>query len=650
MNPRLPALALLAALLGPPLVPLPARAELPPLIPRETLFGNPERLQPQISPDGARLAYLRPDSADVLQVWVKTIGAEDDRPVTRDPKRGIQQFGWAWNGRDLFYLQDADGDENFHLFVTSLESGETRDMTPIFGVRAELLATEPEHPDALVVGLNRRSRELMEPWRLDLASGALTRLAENPGNARGWLLDADLAVRGLLAGRPDGGTDLQVREREGAEWRTVLSWNVGEDVQPLQFAKDGRTLFVESNLDADTKGLYALDLSAGTRVLLAADPAADAERVVFQPRTRAVQAVSFDRLRPTWKVLDPAIAKDWAALARVAPGDFDVLSRDLADRHWIVAYDSDVGVVDYYAWDRATQRATYLFNAQPKLRAYALAPMKPLEIQARDGLRLPSYLTLPPGVPPRNLPLVLLVHGGPWWRDTWGYDPESQWLANRGYAVLKVNYRGSVGFGKRFLSLARKQFAGKMHEDLLDAVAWAVRRGIADPKRIGIMGWSYGGYATLVGLSFTPEVFACGVDGVGPSNLVTLVESFPPYWRPRLAARWYPFVGNPADSADRVDMLSRSPISRVDRIRSPLLIAQGANDPRVKKEQSDSMVASLEKRGVSVEYLVFADEGHGFARPENNLRFYAAAEAFLAKHLGGRAAPAREAKPAGPGS
>ena len=262
--------------------------------------------------------------------------------------------------------------------------------------------------------------------------------------------------------------------------------------------------------------------------------------------------------------------------------------------------------------------------------------MKPLEIKARDGLMLPCYLTLPMGVPPRSLPLVLNVHGGPWWRDAWGYDVESQWLANRGYAVLKVNYRGSTGFGKRFLGLARHQFAGTMHDDLIDAVDWAVKQGIADPKRVGIWGWSYGGYATLVGLTFTPEVFACGVDGVGPSNLVTLVESFPPYWKVNLATRWHPFVGDPADSADRADMLRRSPITRVDRIRAPLLVGQGANDPRVPQAQSDSMVTALRRRGVPVEYLVFPDEGHGFVRPENNLKFYAAAEAFLAKYLGGR--------------
>lgn len=638
MFPALSGLALLAS--APP-----TRAALPPVIPREALFGNYERVDPQISPDGTRLAYLRPDSGNVVQVWVRTIGREDDRPVTRDPKRGIQAFGWTWNDRDLFYLQDAGGDENFHVFVTTLESGQTRDMTPIMGVRAEILGVEPGHPGEMVVGLNRRNPELMEPWKLDLDSGALTLLAENPGNVRAWMLDADLAVRGRLEGRSDGGAELKVREGDGSPWRTVLSWGVGDDVQPLQFSENGRTLIVQSNLESDTKGVYALDVTTGAQTLLASDPGADAGTVVFAPRTREVQAVSFERLRQAWKVLDRSIAPDWEALAKVALGDFAVTSRDRADQNWIVTFNSDVGVVDYYAWDRAAQKATYLFNAQPPLRSFTLAPMKALEIRARDGLQLPCYLTLPVGVPPKNLPLVLLVHGGPWWRDSWGFNPEPQWLANRGYAVLQVNYRGSSGFGKKFLSLARKQFAGKMHDDLLDAVDWAVRQGIADRKRIGIMGASFGGYATLVGLSFTPDVFACGVDAVGPSNLVTLVESFPPYWRPRLAVRWYPYCGDPADSTDRADMLRRSPITHVDQIRAPLLVGQGANDPRVKKEQSDSMVEALRARGVPVEYLVFEDEGHGFMRPENSLRFYGAAETFLAKFLGGRADPAGGTQP-----
>jgi dipeptidyl aminopeptidase/acylaminoacyl peptidase len=634
-----PIVLLLASALSACLLPAPVRAEPPPLIPRDVLFGNPERLQPQISPDGRRLAYLRPDTNDVLQIWVRTIGSDDDRQLTRDPKRPIFNYGWTWNNRDLFYLQDNDGDENFHLYITNLETTETRDMTPIMGVQATPLALEPEHPEELLVQMNRRDRSLMEAWRCDLRTGALTLVAENPGNVRTWHADGDLEIRGATVGHPDGGGEFLVRDTPGGAWRSLTPWKLGDAFEPLGFSRDGKTVYAKSNVDGDTQGVYAVDTATGRRTLVASDPGADADQVVIDPATHLVQAVSFDRLRPVWTILDPSIRADWDALAEIAPGSTNLISRDLADRNWIVSYDTDVTGTKYYAYDRATRKASFLFSASPKLDAYSLAPVKAFEIRSRDGLGLPCYLTLPVGVPARKLPLVLYVHGGPWARDYWGFGPVVQWLANRGYAVLQVNYRGSAGFGKSFLMAARRQFAGKMHEDLIDALDSVVREGVVDPARVGIMGGSYGGYATLVGLSFTPELFACGVDIVGPSNLVTLVESFPDYWKPFLSARWYPIVGDPSNPEDRADMLARSPITHVDRIRAPLLVGQGANDPRVKQAESDAIVTALRDRGVPVEYIVFPDEGHGFARPENQLRFSAAAEAFLAKHLGGRFEP-----------
>jgi len=622
-----------------------AGAELPALIPREILFGNPEYIDPQISPDGTRLAYLRPDSADVLQVWVRTIGVQDDRAVTRDPERGIQMYGWIGAGRDLFYLQDTGGDENYHLLVTRLDSGETRDMTPILGIQANLLACEPQHPEALLVTMNRRDPSLFEPWRIDLETGALTLLAENPGNVLSWLADGDLAVRGCIRSLPDGGRELALRDGANASWRSEVTWGVEDDFELLGFSEDGRVLYAVASIGADTRGLQAIDPANGHMTVLASDPGADADQVLFHPAKNEPQAVSFDRLRPTWRVLDPAIVPLLDAAGRAGPGVLVSASRDLADRVCILGTISDTGGLRYHVWDRQTEGVELLFHAMPALQAYTLAPVRDFELGARDGLRLPCYLTLPVGVPAEKLPLVVHVHGGPWWRDFWGFEPEVQWLANRGYAVLQVNYRGSRGFGKSFLRAARKEFAGKMHADLIDAVNWAIAEGIADPARIGIMGASYGGYATLVGLSFTPEVFACGVDVVGPSNLATLVESFPPYWRPFLSARWYPLVGDPSVPEDRADMLARSPITRVDAIRAPLLVAQGANDPRVKQAESDAIVAALRERGIPVEYMVFPDEGHGFARPENRLAFSAAAEAFLAKHLGGRSEPASSREP-----
>jgi dipeptidyl aminopeptidase/acylaminoacyl peptidase len=554
-------------------------ATLPPLIPRDVLFGNPERVPPTISPDGRYLAYLRPDSSDVLQVWVRTIGQTDDHPITRDPKRGIWQYIWTYDGRHLLYLQDSDGDENYHIYATDLSNNETRDLTPIQGVAAELLATDPGRPNDLRITMNRRNPALFEPWQVDLTTGALTLLAENPGEIRAWLPDADLVIRGAQAGRPDGGGEFRVRHTPDGAWRVIATWAQIDTFQPVSFSRDGKTIYVQTTLDAETRGLYALDAATG---------------------------------RMTHKVLDASIESDFATLGRAAPGDLDLANRDLAGRTWVVSFTGDVSGIRYALWDRSAKTLSPLFDAMPRLAQYTLAPVEPIELRSRDGLSLPSYFTLPVGVPAQGLPLVLLVHGGPWWRDAWG-------------------------FGKRFAAAARKQFAAQMHDDLIDGVNWAIARGIADPKRVGIMGTSYGGYATLVGLSFTPEVFACGVDAVGPSNLVTLVESFPAYWKPFLSSRWYPYVGDPSDPKDRADMLSRSPITHVDRIRAPMLVGQGANDPRVKPEESETIVAALRQRGIDVQYLVFPDEGHGFLRPENRITWYTAAEAFLTMHLGGRA-------------
>jgi dipeptidyl aminopeptidase/acylaminoacyl peptidase len=619
----------------------------PTLIPREVLFGNPERVRPHISPDGTRMAWIAPDKKNVLQVWVQTVGKDDAKAVTADKKRGIRQFFWIWNDEDLLYLQDNDGDENFQIFITNLKTGETRNMTPIFGTRAFPAEISPLFPNEILVALNRRDKSLFDIWKLDVQSGALTMAAENPGGVGDWAIDSAMKVRGASFLTPDGGGEFKVRDTESAPWKTLTTWGVTDSVNLYGFSKDGQSAYVQTNKGTDTQGLYSIDTATGKMTLLASDPGVDASDVVIHPLTKQVQAVAFNRDRTRWKVLDPTVAADFEALAKAAPGDLALINRDRKDQIWLVSFSSDVSPARYYTWDRTTRKATYLFSARPALEKYTLASMKPVEIPARDGWKLPSYLTLPAGAPPKKLPMVLFVHGGPWARDGWGYDPYAQWLANRGYAVLQVNYRGSEGFGKMFKNGAMKQFAGKMHDDLVDAVRWAVAQGTVDPKRIAIMGGSYGGYATLVGVTFTPELFSCGVDIVGPSNLVTLVESFPPYWGPYLSSSWYPFVGNPKDQKDRADMESRSPLFKADRIRVPLLIGQGANDPRVTQKESEQIVSAIEKNGGKVTYVVYSDEGHGFARPENRVDFYARAEKFLAEYLGGRYEPMLEDKMAG---
>ena len=629
------------------IAPLPAAADLPPLIPRDVIFGNPERQDPKISPDGLRLAWIAPDKKNVLQVWVKIIGKDDEKVLTADKKRGIRQFFWAWNNEDLIYRQDNDGDENFHLYAANLKSGETRDLTPFSGVQATPAALEPARPNEMLVALNRRDKANFDVWRVDLKTGAVTLAVQNPGDVVDWTADVDMIVRGAQVSKPEGGGEYRVRDSEQAPWRTLKTWGTTDSFEALGFAHDGKTLYVQTNIDTDTVGLHAMDLATGKVSKIAADPSVDLGTVFSNPVTRKIEAVSFNRDRVRWEVIDQGLGRDFAALAKVAPGDFSIINRDLANTVWLVRYVNDASPVKYYTWDRAAQKSAFLFSARPLLDKYTLAPMRPVEIRTRDGLSLPSYLTLPVGVTAKNLPMVLYVHGGPWARDDWGYEPYAQWFANRGYAVLQVNYRGSEGFGKKFKNAAMKEFAGKMHDDLVDAVKWAVNEGIADPKRIAILGGSYGGYATLVGVTFTPDLFACGVDIVGPSSLATLIESFPPYWGPFLSNTWYPFVGDPKDPKARADMDARSPLMKVDRIRVPMLIGQGGNDPRVTQKESEQIVAAIEKNGGKVTYVLYPDEGHGFARPENRIDFNGRSEAFLAECLGGRSEPTTGERVAG---
>ncbi len=401
----------------------------------------------------------------------------------------------------------------------------------------------------------------------------------------------------------------------------------------IAFAEDGRRLYVASSVGSNTSELRLLNLEDGREEVVIADPENDLAEAFIHPTTYRAQAVAFAKNRKTWRVLDQSIADDFEALKGIHDGDFTVVNRDHADANWLVAYEQDRGAVAYYAWDRSAQRATFLFSSRPELDRLELARMEPVTFKARDGLTLNGYLSLPHGVEPRNLPAVLNVHGGPWARDTWGYDAEAQWLANRGYACLQVNFRGSTGYGKKHINAADREWGGAMQDDLTDAVGWLVERGIADPKRLAIYGGSYGGYAVLSGLTGTPDLFACGVDIVGPSNLITWMNTIPPYWKP-FEAMLHRQVGHPV--RDEVFLKERSPLFHVDRIRAPLLIAQGKNDPRVKREESLQIRDALRKAGKKVEFIEFPDEGHGFARPENRIRFYALAERFLAEHLGGR--------------
>ncbi|MFQ5864495.1 MAG: S9 family peptidase [bacterium] len=606
----------------------------PELIPRKVLFGNPEKVSPQISPDGTRMAYLAPVN-DVLNVWVKTIGEEDDKAVTKDDDRGIRRYFWAADSKHIMYLQDVGGDENWRLYGVNLETEEIRDLTPFEEVQVRIVERNKNFPNELLIAMNKENPKFHDVYHLDLTTGDLRLVARNTGTIRDWVADANLKVLGAVAATPEGGFDLLYRETEKDNWRKLLTWN-SEDAftsGPVSFSKDGGYIYLEDSRNANASRLVKMEIATKKIEIIAEDPEYDVSNVMIHPDTYEVQAVSFYRSRNEWMVLDESIKDDFDTIAKLDHGDFYVTNRDNADDTWLVRFTKDNGPVSYYAFDRNSKKGTFLFHHRPELIKYTLANMEPISFTARDGLTIHGYITYPIGKGKNNLPMVLNVHGGPWGRDRWGYDSEAQWFANRGYVCLQVNFRGSTGYGKEFVNAGDKEWAGKMHDDLVDAVNWAIDQGIADSAKVAIYGGSYGGYAALVGATFTPDLFCCAVDIVGPSNLITLLRSIPPYWTTYLAT-FHKRLGNP--DTEEEFLKSRSPLFKVDQIKIPLLIAQGANDPRVKKAESDQIVEAMKEKGLECEYMVFPDEGHGFAKPENRLKFYGAAEKFLAKYLGGR--------------
>jgi dipeptidyl aminopeptidase/acylaminoacyl peptidase len=615
---------------------------LPPLIPVEDFFENPEKTGAQISPDGTRLSYLAPEE-NRLNVWVRTIGEDDDVCVTHDHTRGILSYFWSRDSKHILYVQDEGGNENFHVFAVDVAAPDAPavDLTPFPDVRAFIVDVPYNDHEHLLVALNRRDPSVHDVHRLSISTGDLELVAENPGDVGSWITDPQGRLRAAAAQTPTGDYEVRVRDTEDDDFRPLRQFANEDAPSVYGFTPDGRSLWVGTPEDADLERLCTLSLDTAELAVVDSDEEADLGGPVLRSRTGELLGTFYQRDRLVFHSFDDTFGSRFEQADALHPGDLAAVRMDDSETRWVVAFDDDREPGVTYFFNAETGEGEFLFRPRPKLDPDHLAPMQPVRITARDGLVLHSYLTLPLGLEPTGLPMVLLVHGGPWARDGWGYQPEVQFLANRGYAVLQVNYRGSVGFGKSFLHAAENEFSGKMHDDLIDAVEWAVKEGYADADRVAIYGGSYGGYATLVGLSFTPDVFACGVDYVGPSSLVTLIRSFPPYWRPFLEGTWFRYVGDPGTAEEpnrevEAQLLERSPISRVDRITKPLMVVQGANDPRVTKIESDNIVEALRDRGVEIEYLVKDDEGHGFVNPENRLDLYRAMERFFAEHLGGR--------------
>lgn len=612
--------------------------ELPPLIPREILFGNPQRTSPKLSPDGQYLAFLAPDEKGVLQVWLRTIGQSDDHPITQDKKRGIRSFSWTYQDQQLIYFQDADGDENWHIYSVNIQTNIVRDLTPFQGVKAQIIGISHLFPDEILVGLNLRNPQIFDVYHVNLNNGAVEFVTENSGNIVTWKPDTQWQIRAAIATTADGGSDLLYRETITHPWEILRHWSAEEEGGAVMFSDDGNTLYIMGNHEANASRLIALDLATHRETIIAEDPEYDVGGILTPPTQNIIQAVSFYKAKNEWTIFDKNVAEDFAIISQFRQGEFYLVSRNLADNVWLISYTTDDGPVYYYTYNRIDKTHSFLFTNQPQLEGLQLAKMEAISLPSRDGLTLHGYLSKPPGIS-TPVPTVLLVHGGPWSRDSWGYRAQVQWLTNRGYAVLQINFRGSTGYGKNFVNAGNREWAAKMHDDLIDGVEWLIKNHISIPDKIAIMGGSYGGYAVLVGLTFTPDIFACGVDIVGPSNLITLMQSIPPYWEP-MRVQFYHRVGNLETEIDFLK--TRSPLFFVDQIQKPLLIAQGANDPRVKQAESEQIVHAMKTQEKPVEYVLYTDEGHGFVRPDNRLHFYGIAEQFLSRYLGGRCQPLSE--------
>ena len=625
---------------------------LPETISVEDFFSSPVRAGASISPDGTKIAYLAPWK-NRLNIWVQSIDAESDdaRRVTAEEHRSVQSFSWTDDPRWLLYQQDNGGDELFHIYRVDLDDPDTAvvDLTPFPGARADFDLPGGSAGKAHVTVNNRRP-DLADFHELDIATGELTLIAENPGHVAAWLSSGNGEVF-TMSITIEGDIELAQWDSTSKTTRLIKRYD-GDDytlgVYPISITPDGTGFWLGSNTGSDRLRVVRLDAATGEEIAVDSHPTFDVDRrvggwpplpspLILSSATGELIGVRYLGERQEIRTLDPQFAGVLEKLEKLSDGDIGAIGSDKEGRRWVVSFTHDREPDLTYLYDDATGESRLLFRPYPRLSPETLAPMTPVTIPSRDGLDLHSYLTLPVGIEPTNLPMVLLVHGGPWYRDSWSYQPNVQMLANRGYAVLQVNFRGSIGYGKAFVKAAVGEFAGKMHDDLIDGVNWAVQQGYADPERVAIFGGSYGGYATLVGVTFTPDVFAAAIDYVGISDLSNFMRTLPEIARPHLANNWHRFVGNPDIPEELEDMLARSPITKVDQVRTPLLVVQGANDKRVVQAESDNMVKALRARGVEVEYLVKADEGHGFVNPDNRIDFFHTVEKFLAKHLGGRA-------------
>jgi dipeptidyl aminopeptidase/acylaminoacyl peptidase len=599
------------------------------MISLEDFFRKPDKVLVRLSPGGGYLAYMGPYERR-LNVFVKELKSGETRRLTEATERDIAGYAWVSDER-LIYVQDRGGDENFRLYAVSRDGSNPLDLTPFDGVKCSIVDDLEDNDDEILFQMNKRKREIFDVYRLDVHTGEMRLIAENPGNIQHWITDHEGRLR--LAVTTDGvHSSILFRNQESEDWQNVATYDFKEAAHPLLFSFDDSGIYVSSNVGRDKAAIFAYDLETGKEQrLLYEHPDVDVSELLYSKKRKLLTGVSFETSRTGYRFFDEERQRIQTFLdERLAGYENRLVSNSKDETQFVVFSGSDRSMGTYYLLDVGPLRLTELFQVSPWLEEDQMATMQPIEYESRDGLRVQGYLTLPRGVEPRKLPTIVHPHGGPWARDSWGFNPEIQFLASRGYAVLQVNFRGSTGFGRKFMEASFGQWGLAMQDDITDGVQWAIEQGFADPRRVAIYGGSYGGYATLAGMTKTPGLYACGISYVGVSNLFTWIAAIPPYWKPYLEMM-YEMVGHPERDEQR--FRETSPLFHADRIAAPLFVAQGANDPRVRKEESDQIVDALRKRDVQVEYMVKDNEGHGFQNEENRFDFYRAMEGFLARHL-----------------
>jgi dipeptidyl aminopeptidase/acylaminoacyl peptidase len=611
-----------------------------PLIPMKDFFRNAEKRSYQISPEGDYLSFMQPVDAR-MNVFVQKIGEEKRTQVTFATERDIAGYFWKGNNR-IIYVQDTKGDENFRLFAVDRDANNQKDLTPFEKVRAGIVDDLEDNPNEMLIQMNKENPQVFDVYRINVNTGDMTVVGQNPGNITGWVTDHNGKLR--IALTTDGvNTSILYRDSEDQEFKPLITTSFKETLAPLFFTFNNKNLYMASNIGRDKAAIVEYDIANNKEIkTLYTNPDYDVYGLNYSRKRKALTYISYTGWKQEYHFLDTESKSIYDDLTTKLPGkQIAITARNRNEDKLLIRTYSDKSLGAYYFFDVITKEIKKLTDVSPWLNEDFMADQKPITYKTRDGLTIHGYLTLPQGVDPKNLPVVINPHGGPWARDSWGFNPEVQFLANRGYAVLQMNFRGSTGYGRDFWEKSFKQWGKTMQDDISDGVKWLIKEGIADSKRIGIYGGSYGGYATLAGLAFSPELYACGVDYVGVSNLFTFQKSIPPYWEP-FKEMIYEMVGHP--QKDSLLLRDASPVFHVENIKAPLLIAQGLNDPRVNKDESDQMVEALKKNGIDVPYMVKDNEGHGFRNEENRFDFYGAMEQFFFKYLGGRAAELKEEK------